>query len=122
MKKVTTDNLTECTDQEVFDFIANHLLVQNEKSMDKEQDRCLYRSSNGHMCALGCLMTDSYYNGNMESVTVKTLIKGFAFPNLHSELLVVLQNIHDRFLVENWQSQLNKVAENFNLKPYVLSK
>jgi hypothetical protein len=38
--------------QEIFDFVANHLLTQNEKAMEDVQ--CCYRAGN-LKCAVGAL-------------------------------------------------------------------
>ncbi len=41
--KITLKNLNKKTAQEVFDYIANHLLTQNAQSKDPNNGACLYR-------------------------------------------------------------------------------
>lgn len=71
--------------QEVFDKVVNHLLTQNQKSID-ESSQCMYRGINGLMCAVGCLIPDEFYNKDLElkaadSIMVKEALSksGFMF-------------------------------------------
>ena len=56
MKTINLSNLAQASTQEVFDFVAIHLLTQNEKSGDDQV--CYYRSPTGLKCAAGCLIAD----------------------------------------------------------------
>lgn len=43
------------TDQEIVNKVTSYLFKQGRKSVDKNGN-CLYRSPDGRMCAIGCLL------------------------------------------------------------------
>ena len=67
--KITLTTLAEATQQQVFDQVATHLLVdQREKSYtldDDGDDQCAYKmeddKGNTLKCAVGCLISDDEY-------------------------------------------------------------
>lgn len=132
MKTITVHNLKESTAQEVFDFIANHLLTQNEQSVvrsDIDHPReipmngCLYRmEKEGRIlkCAAGCLIPDEDYSPEFEGRFVWSTIvrKYFTDSDYHTTLISDLQRLHDGFPVSYWPEKLTKLALEHNLKPY----
>ena len=48
--------------------IRDHLIKQ--KAMAKEGSLCHYRTEDGKMCAVGCLIKDEYYCGSIEGSSV----------------------------------------------------
>jgi hypothetical protein len=54
--------------QEVFDKVAKHLLTQGEQAM--VDNMCKYRTEDGRMCAVGCLIADDYYNEELEGISL----------------------------------------------------
>ena len=105
--------------QILFDTIAGHLLNQNAKS---ENDTCQYRSSDGKMCAIGCLIDDKNYNGGLEGhgLTYITLSVtrsiGFTLSAKQFKMLGNFQEIHDRYDVEDWETEIEQLAKEFNLQ------
>lgn len=117
------------SDQSAFDFICNHLLTQNDRSISTDENSpfdCLYRNpENGMKCAVGCLIPDDKYRENIEGLGVNdsimiTLLHD-CMPNWimtkHSiNMLHDLQGIHDRGVVEGWEDEFFLVAEKYQLK------
>jgi hypothetical protein len=111
---ITINNLSEATEQEVFNQVAKHLLDQNEKSMSYSV--CSYRGENNLMCAAGCLIPDDEYTEELEGNGWKDLTRTFLYPSEHSELIQELQDVHDSYEVEEWKEKLFGVAEKFGLE------
>lgn len=113
------------TAQEVFDQIVAHLRVQGKKSILDHQgmEVCAYRSLDpvdGKVlkCAVGCLIKDEEYDPLMEATNVYHILRKMATisPSLrerlehHHNLLTSMQEVHDGFPVERWESQFHAVA------------
>jgi hypothetical protein len=105
--------------QEIYDRVRNHLLNQKKPAMSGE-GFCAYRGNEGTMCAIGCLMDDSFYSERYEGCGVKELPEE-AISYLGGEnmlgLLHDLQEVHDNHSYLKWKSQLRAVAEKHGLKP-----
>lgn len=108
IKHVDIHNLADCTEQEVFDFIANHLLTQNRQSVN-ENGRCLYRYEN-LKCAAGCLIPDSDYSFGLEGTDWRGVRDRLSLSFAHSLLILSLQNLHDTYPVEDWKPELKHLA------------
>lgn len=129
MKTVTIHNLKDCTAQEVYDFIAHHLLTQGQKAEKKDDGApsCRYRlvleAPTGDVvlkCAAGCLIPDEDYKSEYDAgYNWSSILKAF-FPenNHHENLICSLQFVHDSYNVKDWSTQLRLVAEQYNLIPY----
>lgn len=67
------------TDQEIFNRVWEHLNKQREASVLETTDNavCAYRTPDGKMCAVGCLIPDELYHPDMEGKTVGGLLDGF---------------------------------------------
>ena len=111
--------------QEIYDKVKAHLLTQNAKSYDVENDMCMYRHPDGLKCAIGVLIPDDAYTPDMEghNVTAMTLYPDLwdRFPEVLKEipvsLLSALQSVHDDYDVHQWPSALARVAKTHNLNP-----
>ena len=122
MKKITIHNLEEKTAQEVFDFVAKHLLTQKKKSQRNAigSKDCMYKSPEGLTCAVGCLIPKKDYTYDIEYRGVEDMLEYYDVVSKHEMLLTHLQLVHDTEEVENWQEALNIKAEKFKLKNYTL--
>ncbi len=117
------------TRQEIYNKVKAHLLTQNQQSMRTFEygDGCAYRSENGLSCAIGCLIPDDLYNAGIEGSDVHGLLDNydgefdFLRPTDHVEssccFLEYLQNIHDKYPVEEWEQRLTKFAKTYKLIP-----
>lgn len=131
------------TPQEVFDFVAAHLLKQNEMSVHQRGHTggCRYRSPDmERSCAVGCLIPDEAYGEWMEGCTISTLINRvndkrdqvmgsqpiakdyeevlrnlFLTLTAHRNLLNGLQDVHDSGKPECWAQALEKFAKTYYL-------
>lgn len=115
--------------QQIFDRVANHLLIQNKRSLEEANTtddfgQCAYRSYDGLKCAIGCLIADEDYTERMEGKTVYSLLQ--IFRHLLSitaldiedpclDMLEGLQHIHDQCPVADWPTLLESTAIRFSL-------
>ena len=88
------------TKQEVFDKVVAHLLSMKERSVSGLLDICAYRGDNGNKCAVGCLISDEIYSGDLEGKSVEhELVRAALVLSGVGEdsffLLERLQSIHD---------------------------
>ena len=116
MKQITLATLPTATEQEVFDYVAHHLLTQNQRSVDPKSKRCAYRGKDNLTCAAGCLMADDEYNPEFEGWPWSSLIGRDCVPRTHRDLIGYLQSVHDNNHPDNWAQCLKKVAKEFSLK------
>ena len=108
--------MKDMTSQEIFDRVFDHLIDQGGPAVDKGS--CVYRTRDHKMCAVGCVIPDSYYHPDLEKLSAGLLnTKGdyfyygpnssvekiYVHPDLsqfmikHSGLLQILQYVHDSF-------------------------
>lgn len=91
-------------------------------------NRCAYRSLDGKMCAVGCLISDEYYDPRIEGEVVPRLVAKYTrqrrlvqilkvcgIDNDQWPLLAALQSVHDTAAVDIWAEGLKKVAKRFGL-------
>jgi len=118
--------LTELkTDREVFEYVKNHLLTQNQQSA--YGNGCAYRGAQGRSCAIGCLIDDDFYDESLEDEWMYSSdVTGAVFkslPNWSSavvtdmhtayrsdaalNMLYFLQQIHDNSDPYTWEYDLN---------------
>ena len=114
--------------QEVFDKAAKHLLTQGKRSVDSEGG-CLYRGTDGSMCAVGCLISDEAYSAELEGLTVDVVCvrealhkSGVPMDNAALNLLQFLQGVHDCDPVREWRSALRATAAQFSLNTAALDE
>lgn len=99
--------------QEIFNKVVTHLRTQKFRSVDFA-GQCVYKAENGKMCAVGCLLGDKY-NPAMEYQDITDpIFEGF-WTEEETDLLIVLQNTHDYYPIEKWESQFPKIANMFGL-------
>jgi hypothetical protein len=109
--------------QQLFDTVVNHLRKQGKKSIDAG-GACMYRGPDGTKCAAGILITDEEYHWDLEGKIVlalttqknKAYLPGFAEvvgPN--TDLMLSLQSVHDQFVVEMWEKELESVAATYHV-------
>jgi hypothetical protein len=108
--------------QEIFTKVKNHLLAQNKRSTGvddiTEIEVCKYLGEGGLMCAVGCLISDELYSPEIEGLAISNLptiiINELGKENV--PLLKDLQHLHDRVNVEQWETELRKLATIHNLE------
>ena len=113
------------TDYDVFNYVKQHLLDQNEKSLDPHSLSCYYRALNEQgktlMCAIGCLIDDNFYSEKLENCSpndsdVKKAVENSIFSDweYNVSLLSELQNIHDEYEPDFWSLKLESLESYFN--------
>ena len=110
--------MTTTSMQAQFDTIAEHLLTQNRKSLDRSGE-CVYRGPNGARCAIGAIIPPEAYKPNMEGENVLTLLEQDLRPLLAlsdadskttTDFYIDMQNIHDANEPEDWPKLLAESA------------
>jgi hypothetical protein len=121
---ITIATLPNHTDQEVFDYIANHLLSQGEKCQEIDDiydgPLCKYRNSDNQSCAAGCLFGPGEYKPSYEGNNWVNLRDKGIVPETHFGLITALQRVHDTVLADMWYRALQLVAQDFNLDAHNL--
>ncbi len=113
------DNLDYTSEQEVFNYVAAHLLTQNQRAEMNHPDSgevCAYRS--GQLkCAVGCLISDEDYLPEMEGRNVYHIIDDVRYKKVFQKmsgisiLIGSLQRIHDSYEPSQWRRELLSMAE-----------
>ncbi len=107
------------TKQFLFDKVASHLLKQMERSASADGTICVYRSSNGLSCAVGCLISDEHYcsetleGRDAQSPWVYGAVEdslGIKLTTEEQEFLAELQKIHDNEIPFYWKKELESLA------------
>ena len=115
---ITIATLPNYTDQEVFDYIANHLLSQGEKCQELDDDTspiCVYKNTDNQRCAAGCLFGPGEYNPSLEGNNWMGLRDKGIVPGFHCGLITALQRIHDTRPADEWYHELKDLAKDFHL-------
>ncbi len=106
--------------QETFDTVARHLITQGVPARD--QFGCRYKTTDGLLCAVGCLIPATEYNSTMEGQGLDHVRAHSPSVALHDQLLLMdLQLLHDTSEIDNWlpevKWQLREMAriENFTV-------
>lgn len=101
--------------QEIFDTVVNHLHKQGKPA--EVGNTCRYRTEDGLMCAVGCLIPDDKYKPEMEGHVAYDILRILP-PEVaeHIEMLDDLQWIHD-----SWTEACNGQPPSFDYIAYELS-
>lgn len=112
----TIDGFESLTAQQVFDISAKHLLKQNAKSrkVGSTSGVCLYRGPDNRQCAAGPFLKDECAS-DCEQKAWGWLVSDGHVPTTNQRLINTLQNVHDAYPVEAWETQLRQVAAGYNL-------
>jgi hypothetical protein len=97
---ITTKNLHEYTEQQIFDYVVDKLFTQNRASIN-EDDHCQYRGENGIKCAAGHLIADEDYDRSFEGAIWSELVDNGDVPKEHFNLIGKLQQMHDSVAFNN---------------------
>ena len=120
MKDLTDrDTFNAATSQEVFDFVAHHLLTQNEKSI--RGNLCSYKAQKNLKCAAGCLISEDNYDTGFEGLGWNEVSNKLGMLN-HCSLVADLQGLHDHTIVRKWKNELINFANFRGLSTDVLEQ
>jgi hypothetical protein len=117
-------NIELKTDYDVFNYVKEHLLNQNQRSLDPWSLQCQYRSQTEDgkvlMCAVGCLIDEDLYSEKIENLSasnedvMKAIRGSITTWKVNSDMLGELQNIHDEYEPDNWSLKLEYLESYFN--------
>lgn len=115
---ITLATLPNYTTQQVFDYVANHLLSQGEKCEDFDDYMnpvCVYKNEVNQRCAAGCLIGTGEYSRTFEGKDWDTLVELKIVPTDHLRLITALQKVHDTSVARHWYWELQNIAKEFSL-------
>lgn len=106
------------TEQEIFDTVIRFLCKQGKPSQHPITKRCMYQTSNGLKCAIGCLIPKENYEFSLEGkgvnmVDVYQTLEYLDLTDRKIALLTALQSLHDT--LANWNDSGLKVYPVFDL-------
>lgn len=114
--------------QEVFDKVSTWLLREGGTQSSSPDIGCVYRSEDGNMCAIGCILPDELYSTSFETNDVEYMLEDKEvkeyFSGVSEELLHSLQVIHDNdgnwsnlnYMYNDLRSLANEHQLQFNFK------
>lgn len=106
--------------QELFNRVKNHLLGQ--MALSETNGGCAYRAESGLKCAVGCLITDEFYEPIIEGMPImndgpvlKCLEKslGYSLTRSETKMLMSLQTMHDCTPLAKWEHVLQKMEKKY---------
>jgi len=107
------------TRREVFEKVKKHLLKQGQPALNRDGE-CVYRSDEGLMCAVGCLIPKRLYKASLENQSiicpaVLEALKKAGVPTNATmvSMLVSLQTLHDGVEFEGWAEGLDRIELEF---------
>ena len=115
---ITLATLPNYTAQQVFDYVAKHLLTQGEKCEMFDDDMnpvCVYKNEVNQRCAAGCLFGPGEYSRVLEGKSWECLVEDRRVPSNHWSLITGLQRVHDTRSANNWYKGLQQLATECNL-------
>jgi hypothetical protein len=110
--------------QQLYNYVARHLLSQKARAYDVTAGGCVLRDEAGRACAIGCLIAPGAFVGVREdecSPRVRDAIcEDLGVSMLYKQTLCLLRDlrrVHDHYPVDLWPSYLQHVAAEHGLKP-----
>lgn len=116
-------DMSKASLQEIFDFVSEHLLTQNQvRSL--YNGYCVYRHPDNLMCAAGVCIPDDKYDTEMERKNFRAVNIEFnlGYDNEQVGLISRLQSVHDNTYSRYWQYELAAVAAYFGLNGMAAEK
>jgi hypothetical protein len=113
------------TRQQLFNQAATVLLTQGERSRAVD-DTCLYRGPNGLKCAIGAMIPDALYEGDIEGYNIERLLDDYPAickvlgGQRNVRFLDALQVLHDSVEPTDWLESLEDFALQYDLSTKVL--
>lgn len=121
IKIIVDDLMFTAPEQEVFDFIAQHLLRQFNRSTELGGKSCFYRGPGALKCAIGVCISDERFVPMLEGKSVQGIAFAEVFPiqrtlPSRAAFLSRLQGIHDNDEIAEWINSLRKFASAYELE------
>lgn len=116
MKTITID----LDEKQIMRKVMKHFAKQKHRAMAQAPEPfgdsavCRYRTEDGEMCAIGCLIPDDKYDPMIEGMPVDTSV--FSFPNANTSFLECIQEAHDNNeSLEDLHSSLRLINSNLEI-------
>ncbi|MDH7796396.1 MULTISPECIES: hypothetical protein [unclassified Beijerinckia] len=121
--------LTQEQKQDYFDRAVGGLLKQGTRSLRKKDEDdifCMYRSPQGHKCAVGMLIPDDKYSpkfDNGDDVMLEAVLtEGLGVGLENFDFFRDLQKVHDKSQVSEWPAHFAKFAGENGLNTKVIDE
>lgn len=109
-------NKSVVSKQRMFDMVLDHAREQQCKA--EGFGTCLYRSGNGAKCFVGAMINDAFYHESMEEQQaddhdILMAVQRSFGRRVNDEgvqFLLELQEIHDKYDVEDWETKFRQLA------------
>lgn len=112
-KKITLSSANNFSLDQIIQFVARHMILQNARSYDND---CMYRSEKGLTCAVGCIISDSEYDTEMETFGIHNQrFDKFGIETGRRALLGALQILHDSTMPYQWHNELMSLCNQCGL-------
>lgn len=107
----------------ILDRVERHLLRQMRQARRSDSAACAYRTPDGLMCAVGCLISEAHYRPSLEGVICLRLcdaIEKSIGRDVTGQvgLLERLQRIHDNTKPTSWRRSLRVVRREVEAGKY----
>lgn len=103
------------TNQEAFGKMVAHLRKQGKPAHDVN-GVCRYRTKDGLMCAVGCLIADAEYERGMEGMGVEAMMAAYeVLQDLDPPFLAEMQDTHDARDPSHWEARFADTAARYGL-------
>ena len=111
----------------MFNTVREHLLKQNARSEDDAG--CAYRGADGCKCAVGVLISDEFYDKDLEGSNIQDIDVllalnysiGRDISYSEKEMLFALQRMHDTRTVDDWPTIMDEIEAEFFYNKYLQS-
>lgn len=119
MKTITID----LDEKQIMRKVMKHFAKQKHRAMAQasapfeDSAVCRYRTEDGEMCAIGCLIPDDQYYPEIEGKSVDTSLI-FSFPNATMIVVASLQECHDNSEnIDDLRDRLMYINNSFEVLP-----
>lgn len=109
---------TNWPSQRFFNKVAKHLITQNRREKDKNDDIYPFMSESGCRCASGCLLPKKWYKENDYINNFSYHLTNLIFRLVgifKYDLLCDLTECHESFRPSQWPSRLRSIARQHKL-------
>ena len=128
-QQLSYKDLPTCTEQQVFDYVADFLLTQHQQCLSSDGDPVMFNDA-GLRCAAGSLVPLNEWPTILQthpSLNAGTswgiIVTNTNLPKQHHSLILSLQIIHDNPSGPTfWPEKLRTLAHQFNLSTKVVDR
>ena len=111
---ITLETLEACEAQELFDQIVEHLLKQNKRSVNAQNEPAYY-GLDGCKCPVGSLIPEDKYQKDFEGKGFYYVLLKLSLPRAYEWMMDRFEDIHYESPPEQWGDELKAMAIDMEL-------